>query len=79
MAGGGQAAPLGQHAGLSTAERALVMVVMAKRAQGPDVVAGYAGCPAVCRWCTFAAQAGEGGLFGGRSLLVEWHGCMMSW
>lgn len=26
-----------------------------------------------------AAKAGKGGLFGGRSLLVEWHGCMMSW
>lgn len=61
------------------AERALVMAVMAKRAQGPDVAAGRSGCPPRTAGASVAAKAGEGGLFGGRSLLVEWHGCMMSW
>ena len=47
------------------------------RAQGPDVAAGRTGSRTA--GASVAAKAGKGGLFGGRSLLVEWHGCMMSW
>lgn len=79
MAGGGQAAPLGQDAGLCTAERALVMAVMVSVPMGRMWRLVALAVQPRAASASVAAKAGERGLFGGRSLLVEWHGCMMSW